>query len=160
MRVLLAIGVAAITGTPLQVSAEADTDEDAAQSPAILSALLSNRFALENGVAPGLANVLFGDLDGDGQPDAIVTYSHGVGPGGGNQYSQRVGVFLHRDFGFELAHHARIGRKGSRFLTPTAIGIGEVRFSVQFWRSDDPMCCPTGVSNTVYLFVDGELVES
>lgn len=139
---------------------DADTDEDSAQPAAILDALLSYGFALENDVSPALTSILFGDLNGDGQPDAVVTYSHGVGSGGGNQYSQRLALFLNKAGRWTLVQHMKVGSKGSRFLTPVEIHAGEVRFSVTYWQPLDPLCCPTGASDTTFLFEEGRLRES
>ncbi len=138
-----------------QTWADADTDDDEAQPKAIMNALL----AAQSGADDRLGGVIFGDLDADGQSDAIALYSHGLGPEGGNQYSQRAALFLSREGRWVLAHHLKVGSKGDRFLRPVAITNRTALFTVTYWRTDDPACCPSGKSATKFDVVDGKLRE-
>jgi hypothetical protein len=141
----------------LPAAADADTDDDEAQPAAIMSELLAVMYFRSHGASPGLAEVLFGDINGDGQPDAIVTYSHGVGPDGGNHYSQRLALFLKGKFRWDLVQHMRIGAKRSRFIKPTRIDDGLVWFEESFWQAGDASCCPSGKREFAMKFESGKL---
>ena len=108
---------------------DADTDEDDAQVRVIVSALLSHIVGYD-----GLHNVATGDIDDDGQLDAVVTYSHGVGQDGGNQHSQRAALLLWRDAGFQLSWHARVG--GRNFRTRNLVDLPVLHhILVRYWNA-------------------------
>ena len=150
----LLLGLASV----FPASGDADTDDDEAQLPAIMSELLAALYSPSREVSPGLTHVLFGDINGDGQPDAVVTYSHGVGPNGGNHYSQRVALFLKGELRWDLIQHMRIGSKGSRFVKPIRIAEGQVWFEESFWQAGDANCCPTGKREFALAF-DGQRLK-
>ena len=140
--------------------ADADSHEDIDQAPAIVNALLHRELAKRQDVDPPTLNfLLFGDLDGDDQQDAVVLYSHGVGEFGGDAYSQRIGVLIYRGSRFELVFHERVGQKGHRvFEVGRALG-NVVELSGQSWRPGDPACCPSGRTNAKFGWDGARLVE-
>ena len=140
--------------------ADGDVDDESEQPPAIMSSLLSMLRTAASGEEDGLNAVLFGDVDGDSQTDAVVMYSHGVGNSGGNSYSQRMALFLDQGGRWVLVQHTKVGSKGKRFLTPVSMEPGIVVFDVVSWSDDDPMCCPSRASQVQFRFADGKLSET
>ncbi len=122
-----------------------DTDADEAQPAAIMSELLAAMYLTENGSSSDVTHVVFGDVNGDDQPDAVVTYTQGVGADDGNHFTQRIALFLRGTDRWDLAQHLRAGAKGERLVKPTRIDEdGKIWFEEMFWQAGDAMCCPSG----------------
>lgn len=153
---LMLTAIVLLTMLPLcqHAWADADTDDDAAQAGAIMNALLQSRLFPDS----QLASVMVGDLNADGQPDALVTYSHGPGNDGGNSYSQRLALFLSSEGRWALRQHVKVGGKGTRLISPVSVSECVAVFLVTFWRAGDNACCPSGETTTRFV-VRGESLQ-
>lgn len=98
--------------------------------------------------------VAYGDLDGDGQPDAAVLLIAETGGSGGFIYLAAVTVEEGRPVNVATVH------LGDRVqVNELEIEDGQIVITLVTHRPEDPMCCPTQVETRRYRVEGGELTQ-
>lgn len=103
------------------------------------------------------AHVMYGDVNGDGVPDAVVNYS--IEPVGGNSYEQYLSVYLRSNS--QLVHSAdmKVGAKGMGVAAITAISGNTIYLDTLKKADSDPYCCPSIKGTAQVVLSDNRLVE-
>lgn len=83
--------------------------------------------------------VIYMDLNGDGQPDAVVLFTI-EGQGGGNGSFQSLAGFYHSGAGWEYQGHSAVSGAATD-ITPG--GVQRVSVTSLSSGPDDPRCCPS-----------------
>lgn len=100
---------------------------------------------------------LFGDLDGDGDKDAAVSY--GFEYKEGNNYGFALMVFVRDDGDFKFAADEVIGGKLNRSAEMKSIADGKINFDTLEYAPNDGSCCPSIKGKTAYVLQKNKLIE-
>lgn len=109
-----------------------------------------------------ISNITRGDIDGDGDSDAIVDYSlQGIG-GGGNFSLCFQALFLREKKGLLFKSEKPNGTFGTakgRTLSVKTIKKGLAFCDYVEWAPDDGVCCPSIKGETTLLYKNGKLID-
>ena len=102
--------------------------------------------------------IVYGDIDGDGNDDAVIQFTI-EGVAGGNNYSFYLAVFRNVNGKFESITDEFIGGKGIRDVDLQAVRNGKIYVSTKEYSEDDAACCPSIKGKTSYVLSGNKLVE-
>jgi hypothetical protein len=109
-----------------------------------------------------MGDVVFGDLEGNGNDAAAVEV--GCGPnGGGNQVEGQGYVIVSgatgrpATIGFLTAQHGPTGYNFASVVEKIAITRGHIEVSEDYYQLGDPHSHPTGRATTTWTYADGKL---
>ena len=119
--------------------------------------------AKANDAAPGpktAERVLTGDLDGDGDKDAVVQYTL-EGFGGGNNWTQLMAVFLNQKGVYKFADEATVGGKFFTYSsTLSGVSNGAVVLKTETCAEPPQGICENPAKGTAtFSFNNGKLSE-
>lgn len=104
--------------------------------------------------------VLTGDLDGDGDRDAVMQYTL-EGAGGGNNWSQMIAIFINNKGAYKFAGEEVVGGKFSVYTSTLAsVGRGVITISTETCAELPQGICENPKKGTAkFLFRQGKLVK-
>lgn len=100
----------------------------------------------------------FGDLNGDGIPDAAVLITFDAE---GSDHAQYLVAYVATQETFRPAASRFIGGRYRKVFDAEIDGIesGQIRLALRVLEPDDPYCCPSGTEEAVFALQDGQLVS-
>lgn len=102
--------------------------------------------------------VLYGDIDGDGDEDAVAQFTI-EGMGGGNNYAFYLAVFKNDGGKLTAVTDEVAGGKLNRNIELTKIEKGIIYLDTKEYAADDGACCPSIEGKTSYVLEGKKLVE-
>lgn len=102
--------------------------------------------------------VLYGDIDGDGDEDAVAQFTV-EGMGGGNNYSFELAVFKNDGGKLTAVTDEVVGGKLNRNVELKRIEKGVIYLDTKEYAEDDGACCPSIEGKTSYVLQGKKLVE-
>lgn len=103
--------------------------------------------------------ILYGDLDGDGDEDAVAQFTV-EGMGGGNNYGFWLAVFRNDGGKFSGVTDEVVGGKMNRNVELEKIEGGKIYLDTTSYDGDDGACCPSIEGKTSYILQGKKLVEN
>ena len=99
----------------------------------------------------------FGDLNGDGVPDAAVLITFDAK---GSDHAQYLVAYVAEDETYRPAASRFIGGRYRKVFDARIDGIesGQIRLELRVLEPDDPYCCPSGTDQARFALQDGQLV--
>lgn len=102
--------------------------------------------------------ILYGDIDGDGDEDAVAQFTV-EGMGGGNNYSFELAVFKNDSGKLTAVTDEVVGGKLNRNVELKRIEKGVIYLDTKEYAEDDGACCPSIEGKTSYILQGKKLVE-
>jgi len=102
--------------------------------------------------------VLYGDIDGDGDEDAVAQFTV-EGMGGGNNYSFELAVFKNDGGKLTAITDEVVGGKLNRNVELKRIEKGVIYLDTKEYAEDDGACCPSIEGKTSYIVQGKKLIE-
>ena len=100
----------------------------------------------------GSGGIAFGDIDGDGVPDAAVVL---IAQTGGSGIFYYLAPVLNHDGTPEALAPVLLGDRIE--MQALSVEAGQISVDMLTAGPDDPLCCPTQETHNVYALVDGAL---
>jgi len=90
----------------------------------------------------------------------VILFTHEDPEGvGGNTYEQVLTIFASSETNHKVLYSARVGGKLYRSMKLKKVSPASIDFSVLFYDSRDPACCPSVRGETSYSFFRGKFLE-
>lgn len=102
--------------------------------------------------------LFYGDIDGDGDEDAVAQFTV-EGMGGGNNYSFELAVFKNDNGKLTAITDEVVGGKLNRNVELKRIEKGVIYLDTKEYAEDDGACCPSIEGKTSYVLEGKKLVE-
>jgi len=102
--------------------------------------------------------ILYGDIDGDGDEDAIVQFTI-EGMGGGNNYGFSLAAFKNDDGKLTAITDEVVGGKMNREVELKRIEKGVIYLDTKEYAENDGACCPSIAGKTSFVLEGKKLVE-
>lgn len=102
--------------------------------------------------------ILYGDIDGDGDDDAIVQFTI-EGMGGGNNYGFSLAAFKNDDGKLTAITDEVVGGKMNREVELKRIEKGVIYLDTKEYAENDGACCPSIEGKTSFVLEGKKLVE-
>lgn len=102
--------------------------------------------------------VLYSDIDGDGDDDAVVQFTI-EGMGGSNNYSFELGVFRNDGGKLKAVTDEVVGGKLFRDVELKKVEKGVIYLDTKEYAPDDGACCPSIAGKTTFVLQGNKLVE-
>jgi hypothetical protein len=148
-----------ITPTPSPTPTPAPTPDKAQLMQLINSKIKSNlsKEELEESDKK-FRKILYGDLDGDGDEDAVVHY--GWSFIGGNGWGTSLMAITLENSEYSFAADTAVGAKMGRSTELVSVKNGRINLKTMSYTEDDGACCPSIEGSAVYTLKGGQLVEA
>jgi hypothetical protein len=98
--------------------------------------------------------IAFGDVDGDGQPDAVVPIAYNTG---GNMVMRVLAVVLNKNGRWTVASVADVEGDRTPVKEIAVLSDGKILARVITRGPGDPFCCPSEEGTAAFRFKDGTL---
>ena len=162
MARIAALALIFVLLVPAPAQADNSETENELLSEEVIRTLLSMHYAREYPVVTPLNLLVFGDVNGDGRNDAVLTYLRTNDVGHHYEYVQRIVVFIY-DYDerkLMIRYDSEIDSSQSRMLQLIAIEDGFVKFnSFPCSLTEIGECSDSDVTETQFHWSAGELVE-
>jgi len=156
------VTAAALAAALLLVHDACAADTPAAGPPlwqAMANVLIASHARRVGGDAPKEARRFCeGDVDGDGQPDAVVVYTI-ESVGGGNDWNQYMAVLSPQGGTYRASATRKVGGKGERGVEQCTIAPGFIDLAFKSYGPADAACCPSVPGHERYAYRDGKIVD-
>ena len=101
--------------------------------------------------------IVYGDIDDDGDEDAVVFFA--LFPKGGNGDDDYIAVFRNNEGQFVDVTYTKVASRGIRYVELKRIKDGKILLDTFRYSDEDAQCCPSINGKTSYVLNGNKLVE-